>query len=76
MTRHTFSQITFYKTRSKMQVKALMEKLVVKLEQSYSKVPEIKHMMAGNFLDMVERGHIKYDPDDEEDEEEEEKKEE
>ncbi len=45
----------------KAQVKAAMAKAMEKMRAGYAEVPEIKSIIAGNFLDMVDRGHIKLD---------------
>ncbi len=38
-----------------------IDKACAKLKKSYEKVPMVKNMIAGNFLDLVRRGHIKMD---------------
>ncbi len=45
----------------KEQVKAMMENMYGKMQRSYEKVPEIKAIIAGNYLDLVDRGVIKTD---------------
>ncbi len=42
-----------------LQVKAAMDKILSKMRAGYKKSPMIKTMIAGNFLDMVDRGIIK-----------------
>ena len=40
-------------------MKSVFAEFEAKMLKAYDRAPQVKFMIAGNFLDMVDRGHIR-----------------